>query len=91
MPKIVRMFDLEVRPEQFLEACSPLELIEIDHLLSAPRFQQKMSRERSEEIKKRVSELPATIIEANRELDKYHGNTIEGRPDPGCSQTNPTT
>lgn len=43
MPKIEKVFSLEITPERFLIACSPEELMEIDMLLSSPRFQHKMN------------------------------------------------
>jgi hypothetical protein len=42
MPKIEKVFYLEVTPERFLECCSREELIEIDLLLSSSRFQSKI-------------------------------------------------
>jgi hypothetical protein len=42
MPKVDKMFSLEITTEQFLQVCSPQELIEIDLLLNSPRFQNKM-------------------------------------------------
>lgn len=42
MPKIERFFTLEVKPEQYLNACSPTELQELALLISSPRYQHKM-------------------------------------------------
>lgn len=42
MPKIIKQFDLDVTPERFLNACSPQELIEVELLITSPRFVQKM-------------------------------------------------
>jgi predicted RNA-binding protein associated with RNAse of E/G family len=42
MPRIDKIFTLEITPEQFLKACSAAELIELDLLLQSPRFQRKM-------------------------------------------------
>lgn len=42
MPSINKTFTLEVRPEQFLEACSALELKEIEMLIQSQRFQNKI-------------------------------------------------
>lgn len=43
MPKIQKVFTLEITPEQFLNACSSEELQELDLLLSSPRYRQKMN------------------------------------------------
>ncbi|HAQ19555.1 MAG TPA: hypothetical protein DCR40_10045 [Prolixibacteraceae bacterium] len=42
MPKLDKMFSLEVTPEQFLRNCSREELIETDLLLNSPRHQKTM-------------------------------------------------
>jgi hypothetical protein len=42
MPRIDKIFTLEITPEQFLKACSAHELIELDMLLQSPRYQRKM-------------------------------------------------
>ena len=42
MPKLDKMFSLEVTPEQFLRNCSREELIETDLLLNSPRYQKTM-------------------------------------------------
>lgn len=39
MPKVQKIFTLEVTPTKFLEACSGEELIELEMLLSSKRFQ----------------------------------------------------
>lgn len=39
MPEINKQFTLQVTPEQFLDACSAEELMEIDLLIQAPRYQ----------------------------------------------------
>lgn len=43
MPKIQKIFELDVTPEKFLNACSPEELMELELLLSKKEFQQKIS------------------------------------------------
>ena len=43
MPKIIKQFELEVTPERFLSACSPEELIEVELLITSPRFVSKMN------------------------------------------------
>jgi len=45
MPKIEKVFTLEITPERFLNSCSPIELIELDMLLGSPRYQSKMKEE----------------------------------------------
>lgn len=42
MPKLDKMFTLEVTPEQFLRNCSKEELIETDLLLNSPSYQRTM-------------------------------------------------
>lgn len=42
MPRIQKIFTLEVSVEKFLENCSTTELIELDLLLNSPRYQEKM-------------------------------------------------
>lgn len=42
MPKIEKLFTLEISPERFLDACSPIELTELQLLISSPRYQNKM-------------------------------------------------
>ena len=42
MPKLDKMFTLEVTPEQFLRNCSKEELIETDLLLNSPGYLKKM-------------------------------------------------
>lgn len=44
MPKLDKIFTLEVTPEQFLRNCSQSELIETDLLLQASYYQRKMAR-----------------------------------------------
>jgi hypothetical protein len=43
MPKINRQFHLEVTVEQFLQACTPTEIKELDILLASPKYQQILS------------------------------------------------
>lgn len=42
MPKLEKIFTLEITPEQFLNACTPTELQEVELLISSRRFQSKM-------------------------------------------------
>ena len=42
MPKLDKMFSLEVTPEQFLRNCSKVELIELDLLLNSAHYQMRM-------------------------------------------------
>lgn len=42
MPKIEKVFTLEVGVEQFLSACSPVELQEVEMLILSPKFQDKI-------------------------------------------------
>ena len=43
MPKIQKVYSLEITPEQFLKACDPCELREVDLLLSSPQYARKMN------------------------------------------------
>ena len=43
MPKLDKMFTLEVTPEQFLRNCSKEELIETDLLLNSAHYQKQMT------------------------------------------------
>lgn len=45
MPEINKVFSLRVTPEQFLDACSPLELHEVEMLISKPQYQDKMTNQ----------------------------------------------
>lgn len=42
MPRIDKLYTLEVGVEQFLNACSPLELKEVEMAILSPRFQNRM-------------------------------------------------
>lgn len=42
MPKIDKIFTLEITPEQFLNACSAIELQEIMLLIGKKQYQDKM-------------------------------------------------
>jgi len=48
MPQIQKVFKLEVIPERFLDACSAEELIEVEILISARRYQAKMNLHRNQ-------------------------------------------
>lgn len=43
MPRLDKMFTLEVTPEQFLRNCSREELIETDLLLNSNYYQMRMT------------------------------------------------
>lgn len=42
MPRIEKVFTLEVSVERFLNACSPMELKEVEMAILSPRFQNRM-------------------------------------------------
>ena len=42
MPRIQKVYYLEITPEQFLNNCSPAELAEIEFMISTSRFQERM-------------------------------------------------
>ncbi|MGB8706239.1 MAG: hypothetical protein WCD31_14530 [Gillisia sp.] len=48
MPRINKQFTLDVSPERFLDACSADELIEVEILLSSPRYQNAMNLHRNQ-------------------------------------------
>lgn len=45
MPTLNKTYSLTITPEQFLEACDPLELQEVDLLLNSVRFRNRMRPE----------------------------------------------
>lgn len=45
MPRIEKVYTLEIKLERFLDACSREELIELELLLSSPRYQKKIRGE----------------------------------------------
>ena len=48
MPKIQKVFKLEVTPEKFLDACSAEELIEVEMLIQTRRYQAAMDLHRNQ-------------------------------------------
>ena len=44
MPKIQKIFELDVTPEKFLDACSHEELIEVGMLLSSAKYQNRIQK-----------------------------------------------
>lgn len=66
MPKINKAFHLEVTVEQFLNACSAIELKELDLLLCSPRYQSKMNG-----VEKAINELAETHIKSNDSLSNF--------------------
>ena len=54
MPKLDKIFTLEVTPEQFLRNCSKTELIETDLLLQSPHYQIRMFGSHTPEAKEKV-------------------------------------
>lgn len=42
MPEVTKVFTIDITPERFIDACSDIELKELDMLLSSPRFQQRL-------------------------------------------------
>jgi hypothetical protein len=42
MPTLKKAFTLTITPEQFLEACSDLELKELDLLIQMPRYSHRI-------------------------------------------------
>lgn len=56
MPEINKVFTLKITPEQFLNACSPLELQEVELLIGQGRYQERMNQNGS------YSESSNTVI-----------------------------
>lgn len=42
MPTLNKVYTLTIAPEQFIEACSDIELQELQFLLDAPRWRKKI-------------------------------------------------
>ena len=42
MPEITKVFQVDITPERFLDACSDNELKEIDLLIQSERFQNRI-------------------------------------------------
>lgn len=61
MPKLNKSFHLEITIEQFLEACSPLELQELDLLIQSPRYQNKIKVSQIPEVSKNNQDAPDWI------------------------------
>jgi hypothetical protein len=57
MPKLDKMFTLEVTPEQFLRNCSNTELIETDLLLQSKFYQMRMTGTNSHGVDSKAKEL----------------------------------
>lgn len=49
MPRIQKMFELDITPERFLEACSVSELIEVDLLIQSARFRAKITSDKRQQ------------------------------------------
>ncbi len=43
MPKHSKVLEIEITVQQFLNACSPYELKELDLLIQSPRYQRRMN------------------------------------------------
>lgn len=58
MPKHSKVLEIEITVQQFLNACSPYELKELDLLIQSPRYQNKMNcnHEVIDEVTPMVSE-----------------------------------
>lgn len=67
MPTIKQLFQLEVTPEKFLEACSREELIELDLLISSPRF-QNIIKQHEYEKESRSSDISTKQLEGSGQL-----------------------
>lgn len=45
MPRLQKVYTLDITPEQFLNACSPEELHEVDLLLNKAAYQDKINNQ----------------------------------------------
>lgn len=63
MPRLDKMFSLEITPDQFLRNCSSTELVEIDLLIQSPFYQMRMhgSYAPAADNKKRLNIQPIKI------------------------------
>ena len=57
MPKIDKLYTLEVTPEKFLNACSATELQELELLLYSPRYRDKLKGRADQPDKEKKSYL----------------------------------
>lgn len=77
MPKLNKTFTLEITIEQFLNACSPLELQELDMQIQSHRYQQRMknikSVEELQEVAPWIKELGVGNINLNPYFDYGNG------------------
>lgn len=44
MPKVQKVFNLEVTPEKFLNACDGAELVELIMLLNSTKYQERLKK-----------------------------------------------
>lgn len=67
MPKLDKIFTLEVTPEQFLRNCSITELIETDLLLQSKFYQMRMNGTHSPaaDAKKQLKSYPENHFPGN--------------------------
>jgi len=66
MPKIQKIFTLDVTPEKFLNSCSAEELIELVMLVNKPIYQTKI--ENHINIKNSVEIEPITVNNITTEI-----------------------
>lgn len=60
MPEITKIFQVEITPERFLDACSNDELKEIDLLIQSPRFQNRIKEKQIGFIKQKENKNEET-------------------------------
>jgi len=63
MPKLNKIFILDITPEQFLLNCSKTELIEIDLLLQSNFYQMRMTGTSSHSADSKAKDLNLIKIE----------------------------
>lgn len=60
MPEITKIFQVEITPERFLDACSNDELKEIDLLIQSPRFQNRIKEKQIGFVKQKENKNEET-------------------------------
>ena len=57
MPTIYGAYQIDIYPDKYLDKCSPEELMEIDLLLSTPKYQDRMKIQNAEEYNEEPKSL----------------------------------
>lgn len=74
MPKVTKVFELEVRIEHFLLACSPAELHEVSVLLDSPLFQSRMNGHNDQSNERHLSDHHfSQLTDEDEKTQKHRG------------------